>query len=167
MRSLRSAAVAAWLLWLTACGGGSHPDDAVLIARFGADRAAYDSLLALALGDRALWRIAPTWYRLQSGENREVPSAALPVERWAVYRRLFDRLDLANGVSNEGGVVYFHNSDLGLSISGSSKGLAFVSQPERAAPRCTSLDRLPPARPDSAQICYRAIGGHWFLSLDW
>ena len=151
---------------LTACGD-YHPSDAELIDRLRADRPAYDSLRAMALTDSALWRVAPGWYRLRSGENRETASAALPAGRWRAYRRFFARLGLENGVSIGPGAVYFHVSDRGIVGSGSSKGLAFLPRPADAMPRCASLDSFPPAARAGDGICYRPIGGGWFVSLDW
>lgn len=151
---------------IIACGD-YHPSDAELMHRLEADRPAYDSLRAMALADSALWRVAPEWYRVRSGENRDSASAALLPARWQTYRRLFSRLGLKNGISIDSGAVYFLVSDHGIVGSGSSKGLAFLPRPADATPRCASLDSFPPATGSGHGICYRSIGNGWFISLDW
>ena len=164
--SSRYVAGSLFFIAVTACGD-YHPSDAELMRRLRADRPAYDSVRAMALADSSLWRVAPDWYRVRSGENRDSASAALSAGRWQAYRELFARLGLKNGISIESGAVYFLVSDRGITGSGSSKGLAFMPQPADATPRCASLDSFPPAAGDGHGICYRPIGNGWFVSLDW
>lgn len=136
-------------------------------AEFAAKRPQYDSLLALALPDTALWRVAPSWYRTRAGVNRSEPSALLAASKWDVYRHFFARLDLANGVSIDTAGVLFHRSDIGIVGSASSKAFAYVAHPSSAMPRCATLDSIPESISTAHGECYHEIGVGWYLYLDW
>lgn len=142
---------------------GCHPTDRHVIAGFERHRAEYEQIVALAEQDRHLETINRTWYRTLAGDYYESPQAGLLSEqRWSQYRRLFDVLQLDEGISIADGSIYFLRSCVGLSVSGSTKGIAYFTQPPATACEGSSYRPGDVAFEDT---CYRHLSGKWYLFL--
>lgn len=141
---------------------GCHPTDRQLIAGFERHRADYYQLAALAEQDRHLGRVSRTWYETQGGDYHYAPEAGLlSEERWSRYRRLFDVLQLEEGVLIGDGRTWFLRSCFGLSVSGSTKGIAYMPRP---TPGCGNAD-YGPSDVGFEDTCYRHISGKWYWFL--
>jgi len=142
---------------------GCHPADRHVIAGFERHRAEYEQLVVLAEQDRHLETVNRTWYRTQAGDYYESPHAGLLSEqRWSQYRGLFDVLQLDEGISIADGNIHFRRSCIGLSVSGSTKGIAYFTYPPVAA--CEG----PGSHPGDVTFedtCYRHLSGKWYLFL--
>lgn len=147
------------LLLLTGCQA-QHPNDEALLQRFRTHRQEFEQLLHMYQVDKGLGRVAP-------GFTRPANPAEVGVtkERIDEYRRLFIVLGLSAGIEGYGerDTVFFYASTQGLSVSGSSKGFAYLTKPP--ALMVDQLDgyRSPDGRSFSA---FRHIEGNWYLHFD-
>jgi hypothetical protein len=147
-----------------AVGCGSPPTDQQLRAEFRARRADYDTLLAMFHADSGVGRVADGWTRPANFFSGAPQSAAagLAEERFAQYRRFFDRLSLKGGIEgyDRKHIINFwrYGSGMGAGLGGTGKGLAFSDSlpPDKpAAFGCTS--------PQDDCWRYRPIEAGWFV----
>lgn len=147
------------LLVLSGCRA-QHPKDEDLLQRFRTHRQEFEQLLQMFREDKGLGRVAPDFTR--PANTNEV---GVTKERIDEYRRLFRTLGLSAGIEGYGerDAVFFYASTQGLSVSGSSKGFAYLTK--RPALLVDQLDgyRSPDGRSFSA---FRHIEGNWYLQLD-
>ena len=160
-RALLSATTA--IAIVSAGSYGCHPTDRQVIAGFERHRADYEQLLALAVRDGHLLRVDRDWYGTQDGDYYWSPQAGLlSEERWGQYRRLFDVLQLEAGVLITDGTIYFLRSSIGLSVSGSTKGIAYFTQ----LPATTwEGSGCRPGDVPFEDTCYRHLSGKWYWFL--
>jgi hypothetical protein len=149
-----------------ACGA-RHPPDAQLIARFHRERASFETLKDMFLAEKTLGRIAPTFTRPVDFFSAHAlpPETTVSVQRLAEYRILFQRLGLESGIEGYDAKeeIFFHASSSGLSISGSSKGYAYLAHaPPLVVP---DLDRYWSSDGQSF-TAFRHIDGRWYLYFD-
>jgi hypothetical protein len=138
-----------------------HPSDASMAANFQSHKTEFEELLQMFKGDKGLGRVAYDFTRpANPGEVGVSP------QRLVEYRRLFDRLKLSAGVEGYGDKdqVWFIASTQGLSVSGSSKGFAYLTKPPSL--QVVELDGYRSADGKSFQA-FRHIEGNWYLYLDY
>ncbi len=147
------------LLVLSGCRA-QHPKDEDLIQRFKTHRQEFEQLLQMFQADKGLGRVAPDFTR--PANTTEI---GVTKERIDEYRRLFSALGLSSGIEGYGerDAVIFYASTQGLSVSGSSKGFAYLTKrPELLVDQLDGY-RSPDGRSFSA---FRHIEGNWYLHLD-
>ena len=147
----------------------NHPTDAELIRRLEMHGAAFERLITMSAVDSSVIRVAPDFTRLEHNWAwpRSDDLLGFSRERWSEYRRLFDRLDLENGlerVNGEHAAVYLLASAYGLVTGGSSKGYVHATQPPGRL--YASLDAAP-ADIESNVTVYRHVSGSWYLYYVW
>ncbi len=136
-----------------------HPTDAELIENWTRNRKAFDELLRLFEGDQRLGRVAPDFIRPAKLED-----AGVSRERIKDYQQRCRALRLEAGIEgyDEKSTIWFHASTRGLSVTGSSKGYAYVTRvPDLVVP---SLDDYRSADGRS-YTAYRHLEGDWYLYI--
>lgn len=113
------------------------------------------------LEDKGLGRVAYDFTRPERPEEVGVTR-----ERLADYRKLFGNLGLTAGVEgyDEKDMVWFHVSTYGLSVTGSSKGYAYLR--ERPKLVVDNLDTYW-SRDGKSFTAFRHIEGDWYLYFDY
>jgi hypothetical protein len=150
----------------SACG--EHPTDDQLIARFKRERASFERLRDMFVADRTLGRVAPDFTRpVNFFSGGPLPSdPPVTSQRLAEYHGLFEHLGLESGVEgyDDKEEIFFHASSMGLAVSGSSKGYAYLAS--RPALMTNSLDDY--WSPDGTSFtAFRPIEGRWYLYFDY
>lgn len=128
-------------------------------------RSSLEELLELAREDSHLWRVSVDWYRSADGRNSRAASSRLPGARWQQYRELFSSLSLPYGVRISRDAVYFPREASGLSVSGTSKGWAWLEAPPSAGKRCSSLEGFEPTAMKGT--CYIPLEESWYIYFEW
>ncbi|PYL67861.1 MAG: hypothetical protein DMF28_08100 [Verrucomicrobia bacterium] len=144
------------------------PTDAELRERFTQLRRDFEKLVTMAQEDNEVIRIAPdfTWTTSNMGWPRPQSELGFTLERWNEYRRLFQILGLEAGIlrpCDHPNAIYLIVQTKGLSVAGSSKGYAYSEIP--LEPHCESLDQ--DRGSTETGICFKPLGGKWYLYLDW
>lgn len=149
-----------------------HPRDEELIENFQSHKAEFNQLLQMFQEDKSIGRVAFNFTRTssffekcKSANSWDGKTVEPSDERLAEYRRLFKVLDLSKGIEGycEKNIIWFYSSSRGLSVSGSSKGFAYVlEKPE------ITVDSLNDYRfkNDESSPAFRHIEGNWYLFLD-
>lgn len=135
----------------------AHPSDQSLIANFEKNQATFNELIAMIREDKGLERVDDNW------TNPNDPAAVgVTNERIAKYRKMFKDLNIPRGFSSSTEPVRIEllASTSGLSISGSSKGYAFLKN--KPKPIVDNLDDYISSDSQSS-IAYRPISGNWYL----
>jgi hypothetical protein len=148
------------LCTLTGCEA-QHPKDEVLLKNFRDHKAEFEQLLQMFHADKRLSRVARDFTR--PANPTEV---GITEERLREYRKLFDVLGLSAGIEGYGEKesVFFLASTQGLSVSGSSKGYAYLATPPELI--VDQLDGYKP--PDGKSFsAFRRIEGNWYLHFDY
>lgn len=159
---------------IAACGfEASHPKDIELMARFNEDRVKFDELIQMFKEDRSLGRVDKDFERSASffekcdGEGAWNSSRIL-VDRTRIddYRKRLAELKIAAGIEGycEKDHIILIASTQGLSVTGSSKGYAFLKDPP--AILVEDLDNYWSADRRSF-TAYRHIDGNWYLYFDY
>jgi hypothetical protein len=163
MNVVRHTAIVTLLLAtvsFSACSS-KHPSDETLLKEFQTHKAEFNQLLQMFLSDKRLGRVA---YNFTRPEN---PSEiGISQQRLQEYRELFDELNLSAGIEgyDEKDVVWFHASSQGLSVTGSSKGFAYITKPPQLI--VGSLDGFR-SRDGRSFTAFRHIEGNWYLYFDY
>lgn len=155
-----------------ACLTGGHLKDEKLIENFQSHKAEFNQLLQMFLADKKFGRVASDFTRPASvagkceSPNSRTETEAGEEQKLAEYRRLFSVLGLSAGIEGycEKATVFFYASTQGLSVSGSTKGYAYLSKaPEK------SVDNLDNYRSADNQsfTAFRHIEGNWYLYFDY
>jgi hypothetical protein len=142
-----------------------HPSSASLVKQWRDHRTTLEQLVTMMQADKALQRVAPDFTRPEN-----LAAAGIDETRRTEYRRLLKQAGVRNGLSGYGekGEIWFHVSSLGLSVSGSGKGIAFVD----GAPELVVADldaHILQAHKDRAEsfTAYQRIEGNWYLYYDY
>ena len=143
------------------CSSEKHPSDQSLLENFQTHKAEFDQLLQMFLADRGLGRVA---YNFTRPENPE--DVGVTRERLKAYRALFDDLGISAGIEgyDEKDIVWLHASTYGLSVTGSSKGYAYLK--ERPELVVESLDAYR-SQDGKSFTAFRHIEGNWYLYFDY
>ncbi|CAN5684851.1 hypothetical protein BH24ACI3_BH24ACI3_00520 [soil metagenome] len=158
---------------LLGCGPKEHPKDAVMKENFAVHRAEFEELLKMFKEDRSLGRVGAGFTRTASFfEECKGPDAwngkeiEVSQERIVEYQNLFVILGLPNGIEGycEKENVSFYASSKGLSVSGSSKGYAYLEKPP-----VLLVDDLDSYWSEDSRsfTAYRHIDGNWYLYFDY
>jgi hypothetical protein len=156
------------LQYLTLTPIRKHPADEKLIAEFYQYRPEYEHLLLMLREDRGLGRVGEGFIRPAnyfSGDSAYTGSPPSD-DRIAEYHTIFDRLSLMAGIEgyDDKSYVSFVRSVRGLSISGSSKGIAYSEN----VPKLLVEDLDKYWSPDGRSFrAHRHIEGNWYLWFDY
>lgn len=147
------------LVLMSGCGE-AHRSDAALREHFLRHEKAFRELLAMIRSDSKLVRVDQDWT-----EPSDPASVGVSPERLADYRRRLKSLGIERGFrsTGEGRQVLFIVSAVGLGISGSGKGYAWIE----GVPQ-TLVENLDTYRDpgDHSFVAYRPLKGDWYLFLD-
>jgi hypothetical protein len=149
-----------------------HLSDAVLIARFAEGKKSLEELRGMFLHDRGLRLIDA-----ERTEPADVHALGISEKRLVRYRQLLRELKLkfVYGRADKTGGASFVVTSRGLSVSGSSKGYAWLpSRPERLAANLDTYVRDMLAKKEAARTkedgmaasgytVYRPLEGQWYL----
>ena len=131
-----------------------------MLKGFQSHKAQFNQLLQMFLEDKKLGRVAYDFTRPANPSEIGISN-----QRIQEYRKLFDELNLTAGIEGyeEKDLVWFHSSTQGLSISGSSKGFAYVLKPPPLI-----VDTLDGYRSKDGKsfTAFRHIEGNWYLYYD-
>jgi hypothetical protein len=159
--SCRQSAVLLFLLTATLAGcSRNHPSDQAMTSEFQSHKAQFQQLLEMFQTDKDLGRVAYDFTRPAEPEKLGITQ-----ERLKQYRALFTELKLSAGIEGypPKDSVMFIRSTQGLSVSGSSKGFAFLlKQPELLV---NDLDEYK-AKQQRSFTAFRHIEGNWYLYYD-
>ena len=128
------------------------------------------------LEDKSLGRVASDFTRTSNFfEKCEEPNSwsgkeiEVTAERLAKYRKIFNNLGLSAGIEGycEKNRVFLHASTKGLSVTGSTKGYAYLKKaPENPDKLVDNLDNY--WSPDGKSFrAFRHIEGNWYLYFDY
>jgi hypothetical protein len=146
---------------LTGCDNSAHPTDEVMRDNFKLHEAEFEKVISMLKIDQKLERIDDSWTLPD-----DPSSIGISPSRIADYRRIFADIKVPRGVIvyNKTGRVLFLASALGLGISGSEKGYAYLQ--EESDLIVPSLDGY--ESPDHRSFtAYRHLKDHWYLYLDY
>lgn len=148
------------VLLANACSS-KHPSDQSLLGNFQEHKAEFNQLLQMFLADKGLGRVAYSFTR-----PADPQTIGISAERLQQYRTMFSRLGLSEGIEgyDEKEAVWFRASAMGLSVSGSSKGYAYLKDPPPII--VGNLDSY--RSPDGKSVgAFRHIEGNWYLYLEY
>ncbi len=143
------------------CGDSSHPSDDALLHNFHRHEAEFEQLLVMLRTDNKLERVDNTWTRPEDPATIGVTAA-----RVDTYRDLFLKLAIPRGCTayHAPERFMFTASTFGLSVSGSAKGYAYMTEtPEVVVPNLDT-HRSADGRSFTA---YRHIKGNWYLYFEY
>ena len=143
--------------------------DRAMIKRFSDHRDAMEKLRIMAAEDRKVIRIANdfTWIEGNPNWPRPLSMLGFSMERWEVYKTLFKKASIREGISRTQDLpdaIFFIASASGLVTGGSEKGYAFL--PAVPAKVYDSLDKLP-ADSKSNIPSFKHLDGNWYLYSSW
>ena len=178
--SLKSAfpAIVCFLIFSLSmsCGEKEHPKDEKLIEIYQSHKNEFNQLLQMFQEDKSLGRVAPEFTRtanffeeckapnIWNGKNIEIGEARL-----SEYRKLFSLLELPAGIEGycEKDIILFYASTKGLSVTGSSKGFAYLEEmPTGNLKIVENLDNYWSSDGKSFRA-FRRIEGNWYLYFDY
>ena len=158
---------------LLGCEDKEHPKDEQLIQNYQSHKVEFNQLLQMFQEDKSLGRVALDFTRTSNffekckesnswnGKEIEVGS-----ERLFEYRKLFNSLGLSAGIEGycEKDIIEFIASTRGLSVTGSSKGYAYLQKPPK-----TLVDNLDNywSEDKKSFTAYRHVEGNWYLYFDY
>jgi hypothetical protein len=152
-------------VFLTSCDSAEeHPPAATLQKQWRDHRADLEKLVTMIKADKALQRVAPDFTRPEN-----LSAAGIDENRLKEYRALIKQTGVKSGIEgyNDKSTIWFHVSSLGLSVSGSGKGLAYVEgTPETVV---SDLDaHILQAHKDHAESfsAFQRLEGNWYLYYD-
>lgn len=151
----------AFLAAASGCSRPSHPPDAALFQTFHQHEADFQLLVDMLRQDRQLQRVDADWTRPE-----DPSTAGVSAERIAEYRRLFAKLGIPRGfyAFHDPERFTFLASALGLGISGSAKGYAYLeNRPDLIV---DNLDAYPGPSGSGTFTAYRHLRDHWYLFLE-
>ncbi len=148
----------------------AHPSDSAMIEEFQRNRAAFADLRTMMTQERRVTRVAEDFIWIDG--IGDVSAADRPNylsdERQAIYRSLFEKLNLESGVIRyEDGSVGFLRSSRGIVTSGSSK--EFVWSQQMSTSFLPSSDRRSLEEacvPKTGCSSTRQIAPEWFITFE-
>lgn len=159
---------AALLAFGMLCAGceraADHPSSARLQQQWRDHHTDLEQLVKMFRADKALNRVAPDFTRPDDPSSIGVTSA-----RIAEYRQLLRKAGVATGIEgyNDKDAITFIVSALGLGISGSGKGFAYLEgTPELLVPDLDAHISQAHAKHAESFTAYQRISGDWYLYYD-
>ncbi|MEP6704528.1 MAG: hypothetical protein ABJB34_06965 [Acidobacteriota bacterium] len=165
--------VFALAILVVGCGEKGHPSDADMIRKFNDHRDEFDTLVSMFKEDRSLGRVGANFTRTSnffekcSGKDAwEGSEIEVTRERLHDYDKRFADLGLTAGIEGycEKESIVLYASTRGLSVTGSSKGYAYLGQPPKII-----TDNLDSYWSEDGRsfTAYRHIDGNWYLYFDY
>lgn len=158
-------------IWLADCtldsltDGPHPPTDAKLDRNFRFHEAEFSDLIALFQADSRVISISAEYISVDDGRmfKRSDLRHGFSSERWKQYDRLFDALELKDGLSKPigGDVTYLTSYSWGLPTSSVTKGYAYAGHD--LFPLLESLDTIKDLQ--GKKVAYKKLKGHWYLYL--
>jgi hypothetical protein len=147
-------------------GHTSMPTDARLEQVFSDNESDFKRLVHMAYVDEHVIRIAPgfTWLENDVNWPRASSEIGFSEERWNEYRRLFEKLNLDNGLARYTDSVYLFASSSGQVTGGIGKG--YVYSMAQQHPQYDSLDNLKLSSVNGNRA-FKKIRDDWYLVLQW
>src|SRR6185437_8561651 len=152
----------------------SAPSDDSLMKQFNKHRGDLETLVSMAETDSSMNRIADDfiWRKDTVAWPRPESQWGITAYRWNDYRKLFRKVGLSDGFSEDDqGDIYFISYTAGSVVSGMSKGFVYCrkteSSPNAFLP-CT--ERHLSGKHEGAEgngSEYRQLAEHWYLYSDW
>lgn len=152
--------------------GRNHPTDAEMIRKFQEHRDEFDELITMFRSDRNLGRVGPNFTRSATGapgpggDAQGSGDIGVTSDRLNDYLSRFAKLGIRAGIEgyNDKEYIYLHVSSQGLSITGTSKGYAYISKPPDRIVENLDTYWSEDGRSFSA---YRRMEGNWYLYFDY
>lgn len=143
--------------------------DRAMIKRFNDHRQAMEKLRIMADEDRKVIRIAKdfTWTEGNVNWPRPLAELGFSPERWEVYKTLFKKTSIQEGISRTQdlpNVLFFIASASGLVTGGSEKGYAYL--PTAPAKVYNSLNKFPDDSKSNIPS-FKHVEGNWYLYSNW
>ena len=175
---MRSCPIAILLLTVLLIGCGpenvrDHPTDAEMMDRLAVKRSEFEELVRMFREDRSLGRVGVDFERTANffeecvgGDAWSAKTIEVDKARLADYRERFASLRLKAGIEGycKKDAVYLIASTRGLSVTGSSKGYAYLSNPPEL--QVDDLDSFWSSDGRSFSA-YRHVDGKWYLYFDY
>lgn len=138
----------------------SHPSDESLIKNFEKNQTAFNELVGMIQQDKELARVDDDWTLPDNPSSIGITS-----ERIAKYRQIFKELKIPRGFYSFTDPVRITllASSSGLSVSGSSKGYAFLENKPDLVVENLDNHHSPNSHSFTA---YRHLSGNWYLVYD-
>lgn len=157
----RKFEILAVCLVLAGCGDRPHAKDQVMLDDFARHEKGFEELAAMLREDRKLIRVDKDWT-----DPADPATIGVSAERIAEYRRRFQALGIPRGfrAHHDPEAFTFIASAMGLGISGSGKGYAYLDSPPELIVSDLDSYRSPDGR---SFLAYRPIKGKWYLFLDY
>ncbi|MHB8526239.1 MAG: hypothetical protein ACYDD2_08805 [Candidatus Acidiferrales bacterium] len=152
----------------------SAPSDDSLMKQFSKHRGDLETLVSMAETDSSMSRIADdfTWRKDSAEWPRPESQWGITADRWNDYRKLFRKVGLSDGFSEDDrGDMYFISYTAGSVVSGMSKGFVYCRKIEfskNAFLPCTEQHdsgKQESTTGDGSE--YRRLAKHWYLYSDW
>jgi hypothetical protein len=146
-------------------GAGDHPSSAKLLQQWHDHRAELQQLVTDFQKDKALNRVAPDFTRPDDPSTVGVSPA-----RIADYRERLQKAEVSRGIEGYGDkdAITFIVSALGLSVSGSGKGIAYLEgDPEILVPDLDAYVSKALADHSRSFTAYQRLEGNWYLYYDY
>jgi hypothetical protein len=154
------------VVFLASCDSpGEHPSTASLQKQWRDHRADLEKLVSMIKADTELHRVAPDFTRPDN-----LAAAGVDEKRLEEYRHLIKQTGVKSGIESYGAkeTIWFHVSALGLSVSGSSKGFAFVDgDPETVVPDLDAHILQSHKEHAPSFTAFQRIDGNWYLYYDY
>jgi hypothetical protein len=137
--------------------GKDHPPDRAMEEKFKSYQSDFNRLAEMLNEDSDVVRLGHDFVFFDKGRDREIPR-----ERMNEYRRLFEKLDLQNGVHRDAGnaIRLIASSNDGL-FSKSEK--SYVYSTEDLTPQVDSLDYVIKTDKGDHSPVYKKITHNWYL----
>jgi hypothetical protein len=146
-------------------GAGDHPSSARLVQQWRDHRTELEKLVKDFKTDKALNRVAPDFTRPDDPSTIGITPA-----RIAEYRELLRKTGVDRGIEGYGEkeAITFVVSALGLSVSGSGKGIAYLKgEPEILVPDLDAYVGKALADHSRSFTAYQRIEENWYLYYDY
>ena len=160
-----------------------HPSDSELIRNFNDHKDAFDELIRMFQADRNLGRVGAGFTRssgffekCKSAENENETEVIkdtwngktidISRKKYDDYQKRFADLGLTAGIEGycEKELIHLYVSTRGLSVTGSTKGYAYLAKPPQ-----TLVEDLDSYWSEDRRsfTAYRKIDGNWYLYFDY
>lgn len=139
------------------CSTVAHPPDRAMEERLRERQSDFDKLIGMLKEDSDVVRLGYDFVFFNNGTSRDIPT-----ERMGEYRRLFDQLDLRNGVHRDRDNVIrlIASSRDGILIKSEK---SYVYSTVDLSPRVDSLDNvIKTDRGDRAPV-FKKVADNWYL----
>jgi len=163
MISLSILAIGGLWFWYDREVNAPLPSDASLTQNFYEHRIDIERLRKMAVHDKNLIRIAPTFTRLQNDWSWPRTDIGISQSRWDLYRALFRKVGSDDGIDFDNTYFQLTEASRGLVTGGSSKGYIYTSTVP--SPVVSTLDEFPRGANYDIWL-YEHLTGNWYVFLE-